>query len=227
MGQVIRPEDTAFDIGAHLGVHTVWLSRLVGAAGRVCAFEPNPAVLAPLHRTVERLDNVSLHPFALSDRSGRCDLFVPGDESMASLADWTNGEHGNIRKVSATSRCIDDLVEDQTIPQPNFIKCDVEGGELAVFRGARNTLNRPESPILMFEANVNASSGFGLTVQSAMDFLRSLKLPRYQFFQVRPGGKLVRVRRLKTAHCNILAVPHCCADRLPQSTLRLPRDSSD
>src|SRR5262245_22436384 len=55
MRRLVVPGDIAFDIGAHLGLHTVLLSHLVGSNGRVYAFEPNPRVLPVLCRTVGRL----------------------------------------------------------------------------------------------------------------------------------------------------------------------------
>src|SRR5689334_609731 len=52
--QIVKPGDTVIDVGANIGIVTVWLSHLVGPHGKVHAFEPNPYLQSTLHRAVER-----------------------------------------------------------------------------------------------------------------------------------------------------------------------------
>lgn len=149
MSRVVMPGDVAFDIGANIGLHTVLLSQLVGGHGKVCAFEPNAEMLPTLRRTVEGLGNATLFAYALADKTAESDLFVPEDASMASLADWTDGRlPDKARKLTCEQRRLDDLIVSGVVPQPDFIKCDVEGAELMVFRGAREALNRVDAPIV-------------------------------------------------------------------------------
>jgi FkbM family methyltransferase len=63
---------TVFDMGANVGCYTILASRLVGATGRVAAFEPLVRNLSYLHRHKElnRAENVQIVPFAVSNRSG-------------------------------------------------------------------------------------------------------------------------------------------------------------
>src|SRR4029077_12514759 len=103
--------------------------------------------------TMASLSNGTLHLMALGDRSGRMPLFVPEDESMASLADWTDGRVGSVDVTSCEMRPLDDLVSSGEVPRPDFIKCDVEGAEPRVFAGARATLDQVMAPIIMYEAN--------------------------------------------------------------------------
>lgn len=208
MRSVVRPGDTVFDVGAHIGLHTVLLSGLAGPAGRVCAFEPNADVLPALRLTVGRLPNVVLHPFALSDETKDAVLIVPEDPSMASLVDWTEGVHGGTHAVPCVLRRMDDLVREGVARRPDFIKCDVEGAELRVFKGGYETLNRADAPVILFEANINSARGFGLGTANALEFLRDLPRPRYEFFKVSEGGATVPIRTVTDAHANVLAVPH-------------------
>jgi len=107
--RLVKAGDMVFDIGAHLGVYTVLLSHLVGPTGRVIAFEPNLRVLPALERTVKERKNVTLLPIALSSFSGEQVLYVPGDDSMASLADWTAGKHGEITRSVCETFTLDEL----------------------------------------------------------------------------------------------------------------------
>jgi FkbM family methyltransferase len=218
MRRLVRPGDVVLDIGAHIGLHTVLLSALVGRSGVVHAFEVNPAKLPALRVTVSRLTNTVLHPFGLADEARRAVLFVPEDQTMASLSDWTAGRGGAVRKTECELKPLDDLVVDGGIAPPDFIKCDVEGAELQVFRGAVRTLDRELAPIVLFEANAQAASGFGAPIEAATDFLRSLRQPNYSIYHLQGNGELTAIEVItdEAEHFNLVAMPLARAVRLQQ-----------
>jgi FkbM family methyltransferase len=215
MRGLVRPRDTAFDVGAHLGFHTVLLSELTGPAGVVHAFEPNDRILPQLSTTVSRLSNAHLHPWALADREGQATLFVPDSQDMASLVDWTENRNGSVATASCTIRALDDLIDAGELPRPDFVKCDVEGAELKVLEGARRMLDREDAPIILYEANFWSARAFGLETGAATTYLCSLGRPRYQVFHVL-GDRLVPVPPLDPGcnHFNLVAVPASRRDRL-------------
>jgi FkbM family methyltransferase len=215
----VRNGDVAFDIGVNIGLHSILLSRLIGPQGRLHGFEPNTELVAALSRTFFDLDNATLHTIALSDKDEESTLFVPIDDSMASLHDWTAGtayrQDGEPRVVACRQRRMDDLIRDGILPPPDFIKCDVEGAELLVFQGGQTTLERVEAPVILFEINKDASDGFGYGASGAKDFLAGLTAPRYHFFEVQKGGTLRRFGEL-TNFMNVLAVPQVKLERWPE-----------
>lgn len=219
MRNFVNEGDTVFDIGAHLGFYTLLLSELVGKNGKLFAFEPNPELLPSLTRTLAPLANVELLRVALSDREGEISLYVPEDASMASLRNWTDGIVGHIHEVRCKMQVLDDLVEKGELPLPHFIKCDVEGAELSVFKGAVNTLNRVDAPILLFELNTKAASAFGTTTTAYFDFLESLDQPKYVFFEVTKDG-LRKLKSREIEYTNVLALPETICglhrNRLPE-----------
>lgn len=79
---------------------------------------------------------------------------------------------------------IDTLVKTRHIPAPSVIKIDVEGGELAAFRGASETIHRHQ-PHIVFESDENTSR-FGYTRRDLFDFLTTLA--PYRFFRISPQG---------------------------------------
>ena len=79
---------------------------------------------------------------------------------------------------------IDTLVADGTIPAPAVIKIDVEGGELAAFRGAEETIRR-HRPHIVFESDENTGR-FGYTRSELLAYLESLA--PYRFFSVSAAG---------------------------------------
>ncbi|CAN5312370.1 hypothetical protein BH10ACI1_BH10ACI1_07010 [soil metagenome] len=211
MRKFVKKGDVIFDIGAHFGFYTLLLSELVGEKGKVFAFEPNPELLPSLRKTVQPLANVELQEIALSDREGDVNLFVPEDASMASLSDWTDGIAGNVHTVACEMRRLDDLVEAGKLPVPQFIKCDVEGAELLIFKGSVNTLNRVDAPVILFEANALAAKSFGANITDYFDFLKSLKNPKYSFFEVSTKG-LEKLKAKEIEFTNIIAVPKAMQD---------------
>ena len=216
MRRVVGSGDVALDIGANMGIHTVLLAKLIGPLGKLFAFEPNTALLPTLRRTVDALPNASLHTCALSDEPGRSAFFVPADDSKASLADWTDvAIDGVAREESCERRRLDDLVREGTIAPPDFIKCDVEGAELLVFRGARAILDRPDAPIMLFEVNAHTAGGFGFGTSDAKDYLAALPAPHYRFFEVKDDGALPAITTL-TPWCNVLAIPEAKLPRFPE-----------
>jgi FkbM family methyltransferase len=216
MRPVVAPGDVALDIGANMGIHTVLLARLIGPRGKLFAFEPNTALLPTLRRTVAGLPNASLYTCALSDEVGRSAFFIPADDSKASLADWTDvAIDGIAREDVCERRRLDDMVAEGTIAPPDFIKCDVEGAELLVFRGARAVLDRPDAPIMLFEVNAHTAAGFGFGTFDAKDFLAALPAAHYRFFEVKDNGALPAITTL-TPWCNVLAIPEAKLPRFAE-----------
>lgn len=216
MRRLVRAGDIVFDIGAHIGLHTVLLSELAGPAGEVHAFEPNDGKTDALAMTVASLPNATLHPVALGDAPGRAPLFVPEDESMASLMDWTDGTVGVVSVHSCEVDRLDDLVASGQLRRPDFIKCDTEGCEARIFSGAARTIDCSRAPTILYEANGPSARAFGVGIAAATDLLRSFTRADFRFFHIRTGGELRPMPTFDTGcqYFNLVAVPASRLDRL-------------
>jgi FkbM family methyltransferase len=219
MRRLVRPSDVVFDVGAHIGLHTVLLSEIVARNGVVHAFEPNAGKATALARTIAALPNAHLHPFALGEVEGCVALYIPEDESMASLADWTYGREWHRRRATCEVKRVDDLVACGELPTPDFVKCDVEGAELAVLRGGTAVFDRAEAPIVLYEVNQWAAHCFGLAMSAATDFLRGLSRAKYSIFYAQDNGRvLTPYDNPELGDCfNLIAIPAGRMDRLRQS----------
>lgn len=168
-GRLVRPDDTVFDVGANLGLHTLTFSR---AARQVVAFEPNPALTPNLRKTVANLPNARLLEVCLSDRDGSIDFHLSDwDHMLGSMADWTGQP---TKTLTLPARSVDSLVAEGAVPRPQVMKVDVEGAEMLVFRGAENLLGGPDAPrVVVFEELNSASRKLGVPDGAPAEFLRA------------------------------------------------------
>jgi FkbM family methyltransferase len=147
--QHVRSTDTVCDIGANKGSFVFWLSRWC-RKGRVVAFEPQPQFAQLLGRLTRdfKLDNVTVEQKAVFSKPGQADLFVPkGHSPGASLVSKTVGA-SDFETISVPMLRLDDYFDQHQ--RITFMKVDVEGAELEVFKGAERIL-RELSPLLIFE----------------------------------------------------------------------------
>jgi FkbM family methyltransferase len=178
----LRAGDTAVDVGANKGAYLYWMRHAVGESGKVFAFEPQARLAAYLLGVVSEMNwtNVSIRGVALSDASGTRALHIPGagDSPGASLED----------AVRATGTCRDEVCETDTLDRQlvdekvSLIKVDVEGHELAVFRGAERTLAQSR-PALLFECEARH-----LTSHTMRDVFAFLEARGYEGWFFTPEG---------------------------------------
>jgi FkbM family methyltransferase len=130
----VSKSSVVYDIGAHVGFYTLLSSELVGAAGRVIAFEPLPQNLSVLkkHIAMNRCANVEVIEAAVSDENG-VSYFSEGYDS-------STGRITPEGSLEISTVCLDDMVKGGKIPPPDFMKIDVEGAELLVLQGGSSLL---------------------------------------------------------------------------------------
>jgi FkbM family methyltransferase len=132
--QTIKEGKVCFDLGANVGFYTLLTSKLVGTQGKVFAFEPLPRNLEYLrqHLQINRVNNVQVMAIAVSDRVG-----ITNFDPSVNSSEGHISEQGTL--VFETSS-LDRLIADGVLPNPDYIKMDVEGAEAKILLGAMSTL---------------------------------------------------------------------------------------
>lgn len=160
LAEIVKRGDVAFDIGANLGQYACRLSRLVGSTGRVYCFEPVAENVKLLQRMVRllRLKNVEIAPYAVSDRDGEAEIFIPilarnvEIVTQATLdLQITTAANVHIRSERVQTIRVDRIAEEQQIERLDVLKCDTEGHDAQVVRGAMECIVR-HKPVLVLEA---------------------------------------------------------------------------
>lgn len=163
--RAIRPGDTVFDIGAHVGYYTLLAGRAVGPAGRVFAFEPLPQNVQYLreHIRLNGLKNVTVFEAAVGAGNGSR-RFRADNPYMGHL-------HGD-GDLSVRLVTLDRLWRTGDIQLPDVVKIDVEGAESEVLAGAHEILITKAPTILLATHGHEAH-------QASCSFLRQLGYDLY------------------------------------------------
>ncbi|HEY5328712.1 MAG TPA: FkbM family methyltransferase [Acidobacteriaceae bacterium] len=137
-----RPKagDVVFDMGAHCGVSTYHLSKLVGPTGKVVSFEPDPVNFEILKRNIERhnLDNVVVERAAIAGTSGQLAFNSEGTIGSSLVSLLHRESAGSIAMVEAIT-----LAEAfERWGPPAFCKIDIEGAEVEVIASAGDLLRK-------------------------------------------------------------------------------------
>ena len=171
---LVHKGDTVVDVGAAWGLYSWRLAELVGRSGHVYLFEPHPVHVRCLESLCGSCPNLTIYSLALSDRAGQSTLYVPirrGWPSYTRAALAIAPELSTTPHVSVEVRLerLDRLLGSAASPI-SFIKCDVEGHELAVLRGADATLRRWK-PTLLVEVEQRHQNS---PIQETFDHLQAL-----------------------------------------------------
>ena len=145
----LRPGMTFIDVGANKGDFTLLAARIVGDSGRVISIEPEPDNHSILRRSIELngYTNVRVMHLALSDRDGTATLQIGSTSGAHTLSP----EFSGTRTVEVPTRTLDGVVAEQQLASVDMIKIDVQGLELAVLRGAAETLRANPRIILLLD----------------------------------------------------------------------------
>ena len=155
VAEKVRPGDTFYDLGANIGLFTLLAAQAAGATGKVFSFEPDVQIAERLRRNAARngLSNITVVEMGVWSASGTV-KFISADSSSPDRG-VGRFELDGAAGIPAPCVSLDDFVQSATAPRG--IKCDVEGAEVEVFRGAENLL-RAYRPWILCELHSRANN---------------------------------------------------------------------
>ena len=146
ISNLVKNTQNSIDIGANLGLFTFFMSR---ASKHVFAFEPNPYPLENLKGLVD--SNVTVLPIALGNNDGPVEIKIPHHRKgwSSNGASLASKEINDGKIINIQCRKLDSL----NIENIGLIKIDVEGFEIEVIRGAKDTILK-NKPIMIIENEI-------------------------------------------------------------------------
>ncbi len=179
----IRPGNTIVEIGAHIGDFTLSASQAVGPKGKVFAFEPSSHNLSFLRKSLSenRIQNVTLIPKAVSNKSGQINLYLSKDNQ---------GDHRtyNFSTQSATETVKTVSLNDYftSLPTIHFLKIDIQGSEFQALLGMSKLLQKRKIKILVSELYPEGLKQAGSSWQKYLKLLQKSGFNIYQIPSLAP-----------------------------------------
>jgi FkbM family methyltransferase len=188
---LVKPGETVVDIGANEGMITLMAAHVVGPAGKVISFEPNPRPRGVLTKALSRngLDWVDVRPFGVSDERAVLQMTIPQINSGEGSFGRPDYDSAEMDVIEAQVVVGDEELVGET---PRLVKIDVEGYELHVLKGLRETLARAK-PMVSIEVVRKHLENAGTSPEEIADLFAS---HGYRGWKVSHSG---RGRRLRVA----------------------------
>ena len=174
--KLVEPGMLTVDIGANIGLYALLLARLVGADGRVFAFEPEPELFAMLCENCAANGAGNVTPFqcAAGETNGRATfqraIFNSGDNRLGPT-------RADAQPIEVQVERLDDVLPVRAV---QFIKIDVQGHEFAALSGMTELLSASPDVRVLFEFWPFGLRAANAAPESLIDFFRDRGFELYE-----------------------------------------------
>lgn len=150
------PTDSVlWDIGANVGLYSVYAAKKRNC--KIWAFEPSVFNLELLARNIflnDLTDQICIVPIALSDILGSSQMRMTSTEWGGALSTfretfgWDGGMIRQVFEFKTIGLSMTDAAEKLSIPQPDYIKMDVDGTEHLILKGGSEALKKVKGVLI-------------------------------------------------------------------------------
>ena len=190
--QLCQKKSCVVDVGAHIGLVTMPMSRAIGKKGQVIAFEPALMNLQYLreHVTKNKLTNVKVYDCLIGDVDKDKVEFYEQKTPTGMNSIVIKKQHQNYIRTFKKQMTMDTFFEGSGL-SPAVIKIDVEGAEINVLTGALKVIEN-HRPFIFLSVHPQEIDLLGQTLEELKDIIQSI---HYEVFN--PDGTLARNFELK------------------------------
>lgn len=176
------------EIGANVGVYSVFLSRMLKGSSRIVSFEPSPEAFSRLLRNLSVNDatNVLALNCAVADRIGLMNFYEPQDHLTNGSLDESFARIFSSRLTSRPVLVVDGSIVEQLLGDEDkvLIKIDAEASEERILRSLSQLLGRRHPDLLL-----EVLPGF----DDALNRIKEIS-EHYYFFNITTDGLIRRPR---------------------------------
>lgn len=163
----LEPGQTVLDIGAHVGLFSLYAAREVGKNGRVFAFEPNPDNFDLLVRNAEANGfDIGVVPLAAAMETMDMTLYCSPDNT---------GAHSLVKHDGFVPVTVGTVPPDVVANPPvSFIKTDCQGYDLQALYGSSYIIEHSPKMAMVVEFAPYLLRGAGNSGPEMLEFLRDM-----------------------------------------------------
>lgn len=167
--QVCKADSNTIDVGTHTG-DILDLLIQKSPNGVHFGFEPIPVLYKALLKKYNGNDQVQLFDVALTNEAGETSFnYVTSNPSYSGIK---KRKYDRSNETDTVITVKQNLLDELILPfnkKIDFIKIDVEGGEMAVLKGASALIQR-DHPIIVFECGLGGTDVYDTTPEQLFDF---------------------------------------------------------
>lgn len=188
----LSTNNIVFDVGANVGYFSLLFSRLVGKGGKIYAFEPAnfPFNLLKKNKKINSLNWLEIYNVCLGEEECNIELNVgkPGFEVYNSIGSIIHPSADPSFFKEETVRMIrgDVFIDEKQILNIDLMKIDVEGAELLVLKGLKNSFKNHIIDTVVLELTNEMSKQFGYNIKDVISFLENFG---YSWYKLERFGK--------------------------------------
>lgn len=188
VSKILKEGDHFIDVGASFGWYSTLAGKAVGETGGVVAFEMVPEIVNELETNISlnKLENVKIEQKALGQSENLAEFYYSESAGMGNTEQGAISKDGKLKKGQCEMTTLDCYIENSSIKKVDFIKCDIDGGEVPFLRGASKTIMR-NKPAMMIEVSDWAQQAHG---HSCNEILEKLAGYGYNFFSLHHKMKM-------------------------------------
>ena len=175
--KILHRGDFVFlDVGAHVGNHSLFLSKYVS---EIHAFEPNPRVRESLNSKIymNKIDNITVHPIGLSDINSNIPFYISNENNYSFGSFRGDHDERNDATIDVDVRIGDDVMKERKVDKVDLVKVNAEGVERQVIEGLKQTIE-DSRPMIIVEISPTTRKSFG-----SRDDFESIFPNNYNFYR--------------------------------------------
>lgn len=175
----VRPGTSVVDVGANIGFLSLMFAKLTGPTGKVFAFEPGPTsfALLSLNVLINDYKNVIAEKKAVSASTGGQTLYIcpTGESDNQVSSDASMKFQDEVRvAIPIETVALDDYFSGMRDTSIDFVKIDIQGGELSALKGMQRLLSRNRGIRVMAEFAPHMPLWKGSDPRELLSLMRSL-----------------------------------------------------
>ncbi|TAL62901.1 MAG: FkbM family methyltransferase [Bacteroidetes bacterium] len=180
--QCLSPNDVFLDVGASVGLMSLYAAKMMGSLGKVFAFEPTRKSYDVFSESIShnRFSNISAFKMGLGNETRSIPIYT--DRGCPSMVELNSSDPREMVEIDR----LDSVLAKEGVSKVRMMKIDVEGFELEVLRGAEKLLTGKDAPIICIEymkALIKPGE------EDAVGYLE--KINKYRFYQLRKSKNTI------------------------------------